>query len=221
MTLETVLANLEQAQLVRQIRSVDTMLPVEFGAIYQFKHSLTQEAAYRSLSRRLRQQTHRRVAECYEQFFADKLDEYAAVLAQHYAEAGDTAKAFEYSRRAGDTALRIFATAEAIAHYERALALVDTAQRLTDEVIHLYSSRGRALELAARFRDALVNYQEMESAAHDRSDVRLELAAIMAQARLYSTVNPFFNPDLAQARADRALGLATELGDRRAQAEAY
>jgi tetratricopeptide (TPR) repeat protein len=221
MKLETSLIDLEQAQLVRRVGVSDAPLLTELGGAYQFRHTLTQEAAYRSLPRRLRQQVHRQVAACYEELFADRLDDHAATLAQHYAEAGDAGKAVDYSRRAGDAAMRLFATAEAISHYSRAISLIKTTSTTTEEIVHLYNRRGRCCELENRFGDALESYQEMERLAHERGDVRLNLAALMAQARLYSTVNPLFNPSLGRARAESALQLAKDLEDQRAQAETY
>ncbi|MCA9869919.1 MAG: hypothetical protein KC487_06015, partial [Anaerolineae bacterium] len=89
MTLGTTLTSLEQAQILRRLVLAGEE---DLGALYRFKHSLTQDAAYRSLPRRQRQQVHQRVAECYETLFAGRLDEHAAVLAYHYGEAGDQQK---------------------------------------------------------------------------------------------------------------------------------
>lgn len=115
------LAELEDAQLVR---------PVSNGEpIYLFKHGLTQEAAYESLLLKKRHEIHRLVAEAYEQLYPDRLDENAALLSRHYAEAGDDAKTFLYALRAGDAAAHVFAYSEAGAHY--ALAL-DALSRLPD-----------------------------------------------------------------------------------------
>jgi tetratricopeptide (TPR) repeat protein len=125
MNLDVSLAQLESAQLVRR-------LPEEELA-YWFKHALTQEAAYESLLLKTRREIHRRVAEFIEQVYVDRLDDYAAVIAQHYSEAGNDAKTLEYAARAGDDAARRFANAEARTHYELALQALT---RLTDDVPH-------------------------------------------------------------------------------------
>ena len=94
--LDALLAELEEAQLLRRL--------AELELAYIFKHALTQETAYHSLLRKRRREIHRLVAESYEKLFPDRLDDYAALLAQHYAEAGDEARTLEYSRVAGDQA---------------------------------------------------------------------------------------------------------------------
>ncbi len=124
------LVQLESAELVYR-------LPEEELA-YFFKHALTQESAYASLLLKRRREIHRRVADAYEQLYPDRLDENAALLAQHYAQAGDNAKTFVYAVRAGDAAARIFAYPEADAHYAQALValrrLPDTAEHQRQDV---------------------------------------------------------------------------------------
>ena len=123
--LDAQLAQLESAQLVHA--------ETEGERTYAFKHPLTQEAAYESLLLKQRREIHRRVGETYEHLHPDRLDEFAAMLARHYAEAGDDAKTLEYSIRAGDVASRVHANDEAVAHYARALS---TAARGVEVVAH-------------------------------------------------------------------------------------
>src|SRR5512135_2453460 len=97
-TLTTQLEQLENVQLVRR-------LPEEELA-YLFKHALTQESAYESILLKRRREIHRRIAGAYEQLYPERLDEFAALLAQHFAEAGDDGKTLEYATRAGNQAAR-------------------------------------------------------------------------------------------------------------------
>jgi hypothetical protein len=120
-TLTTRLEQLENAQLVRR-------LPEEELA-YLFKHALTQESAYESLLLKKRREIHRLVAEAYEASYAERLDEFAALLTQHFAEAGDDEKTVEYATRAGNQAGALYAYTEARGFY--ALAL-DALKRLPD-----------------------------------------------------------------------------------------
>lgn len=110
---ESQLARLESAELLRRLDDSDLS--------YWFKHVLTQDAAYNSLLHKTRREIHRAVAEAYEKLYPDHPDEFAALLAQHYAEAGDDAKTSQYAIRAGDVAARKSANTEARANYEMAL----------------------------------------------------------------------------------------------------
>ncbi len=205
------LAQIESAQLVRRLDDSDLA--------YLFKHALTQETAYESLLLKTRREIHRRVAQAYEKIYAERLTENAALLAQHYAEAGDDAKTLEYATRAGDAAARVYATAEAIAQYTLALQVARRWRIDAARVIHLYIGRGRALELSSRFYDALQNYHEMAEVARERHDRSIELESLMARATLRSIPTSSHDPAQAQILSDQALALARELGDRRAEAK--
>jgi predicted ATPase len=175
MGLRPTLEQLETAQLVR--RADDAELT------YQFKHALTQDAAYQSLLVKQRRETHRRVAQAYEALYGNRcLDDYAAILAQHYAEAGDDAQTYVYAAHAGDLAAQKYAHHEAIAFYAQAL---DAAQRIdatTAQWIHLYTARGRAYELAGDYARAVENYLEMQTFAQTRGERALELESLILQS---------------------------------------
>lgn len=94
------------------------------GTEFIFKHALVQDAAYELLLRYDRRRLHRLVAQVLEDLHANELDEYASLLARHYAEAGDEAKTYEYAIRAGDVAARLHAYPEARAQYSRAFSLL-------------------------------------------------------------------------------------------------
>lgn len=94
---------------------------------YIFKHALTQQAAYDLLLVKRRREIHRRTADVLEAFHPDRDDEVAALLAHHYLRAEAWEPAVEYSRRAGERAVRLYALQEAYGHY---LHAVDGAMRL-------------------------------------------------------------------------------------------
>lgn len=89
---------------------------------YIFKHALVQEAAYGSILAENRRAIHRRVAQAIESQFADRLDEFASLLAHHYTCAEDWDKAQAYLFKAGDQAGRMAADAEALQHLRHAEA---------------------------------------------------------------------------------------------------
>ncbi len=213
-SIEKQLTQLETAQLVRRTHDPDPA--------YIFKHALTQETAYATLLKQTRRRIYRHVAEAIEQIYADQLDEYAPVLAQHHAEAGNEAKAVEFSMRAGDVAMRVNANIEALAHYTRALDLVRRDPDASSQLLcDLLLRRGRVLELSSQFKAALDYYEEMQALARTRGDRGLELAALAAQCQIRCTPNPEFNPDLGEDLANRTAHLARELGDRAVEAKVF
>ncbi len=213
MNLQTQLAQLETAQLVRR--------DSEEGSVFSFRHTLTQEAAYDSLLMKQRRELHRCVAETYEALYPDQLDEFAVLLALHYAAAGDAAKTLTYSIRAGDVAMRVYANDEAVDHYTRALKAGDGSTVMTEQLKHIFVQRGRAFELAGDYARALANYDEMQSRAGERGDRLLELEALMLRATAFAVGGRVRNWQEAQRLSETALALARELGDRAAEARIY
>lgn len=215
-SLPTLLTQLEETNLLQRLEEMDTA--------YQFQHSLTRDSAYGSLLRKQRRDLHRRVAECYEQLYPNRLEEFAAQLAYHFDEAGEP-RAWRYYRLAGDAAFRLYANTEAIAYYESALrtaALVSEAADIAEaDLLHLHQRRGRAMELLGRFDDALTNYESLENHGREHDQPSLVLAGLVEQCQLRSTPNPLFDGDKAGALAAEALTLAQSLNDQAAEARIY
>lgn len=93
---------------------------------FSFKHALTQEVAYNSLLLERRRTLHEQVAQGVEAVFRDRLEDHYSELAHHYSHSGNTEKAIEYLRQAGQQAVQRSAYTEAIAQFTTALSLLET-----------------------------------------------------------------------------------------------
>jgi class 3 adenylate cyclase/predicted ATPase len=94
-------------------------------ARYFFKHALVQDAAYQSLLRRTRQLYHERVAKLLATRSAESVDTEPELLAYHYAGAGLAKEAIEYWLKAAKRAAKRSAYAEALAHLNEGIELLD------------------------------------------------------------------------------------------------
>jgi class 3 adenylate cyclase/predicted ATPase len=103
-------------------------------AQYTFKHALTQEVAYNSLTNERRLTLHEHVAEAIEATFDGRLEEHLSELAHHYSHSRNTRKAIEYSRLAGERSVQLSANAEAIRHLRMALKLIETLPDSSERV---------------------------------------------------------------------------------------
>jgi class 3 adenylate cyclase/predicted ATPase len=115
-------SHLERLQREEMIRERARLPELE----YIFKHELTREAAYHGLLRKQRRLFHRQVAEALEQLFPEREEEQLGLLAYHWEAAGDAHKAVGYLLRAAQRDVRQFANMEAIAHFSRGLALLES-----------------------------------------------------------------------------------------------
>ena len=184
-----------------------------FLSLFRFSHALTQQYLYDELGAGERRMLHGEIAETLESISADHADRFALQLARHYDEAGNAEKAVPYWILAGDSAYLVYAQNEAIAAYSRALELGKQAVINPEQLHHLYTRRGRAMEMTGQFEQALKNYDEMLAMARDRKDRRLELDAQVAASTLYSTPTAVMDTEKGQALSEETLKLAQELGD--------
>ena len=95
-------------------------------ARYLFKHALVQDTAYESLLDKTRRHYHERIGDAIERMFPDIVHSKPDLVAHHYSEARQMAKAVPYWLRAGHRATERSAHAESIQHLTRGLALLDT-----------------------------------------------------------------------------------------------
>ena len=208
--LDRQLTELQRMDLIREL----TRVP-EPG--YIFNHTLIHEATYNTILLKQRRHMHLRVAETIETLRADNLMVVAPVLAHHFVEGDAPQRALPYLVLAGDAALALHATAEAVAFYEKAIAIALELDEPSPRVISLFRSRGRALELQSKFQEADVTYHDMERKARERGDRTMELEGLIAQGKLRANVTTLHDPVAARDLMQRALTLAHELDDRPAE----
>jgi class 3 adenylate cyclase/tetratricopeptide (TPR) repeat protein len=128
---------------------------------YVFRHALIRDAAYRSLLRSARRGFHGRIADVLVEGFPERVEHEPELVAQHLAEAGRSEEAIGFWQRAGERALRAWATEEAATHFERGLTLVASlpdSSKAREFELGLLLARGTALM-------ALRGYASPESAA--------------------------------------------------------
>ncbi len=188
---------------------------------YLFRHTLVQEAAYTSLLKSDRQSLHRWIGTLLEEAYPNRLQELSPRLAQHFHAAGEYGHAVKYYQQAGDTAMSRYALAEAVEHFNSILSLASENDLESLNFNHLYTQRGRALELSAQYAQALENYHQMEKLGKERDDPDLRLGALMAQATLYATPSSVHDAKKCHDLCDEALIIARQSGNLEAEARIF
>jgi DNA-binding SARP family transcriptional activator/predicted ATPase len=121
---------------------------------YRFRHVLFQRYLYTSLDEVERAYLHEAVGTALEMLYGEGAEEIVVQLAHHFQEAGIAEKAVGYLHRAGSQAVRLSANEEAIAHFNRALALLTTlpdAPERLDQELALQLALTAPLEAARGF----------------------------------------------------------------------
>jgi len=125
---------------------------------YRFRHALIQETAYRTLLAAQRTRLHRRAAAWLEERYAGRDAEVLGLLAYHWLQAEDEAKAADYLLRAGDKARLEYALDEAIEHYRALLPLLERRGERQEIALVLFKL-ALALHTSLRFAEANEAYQ--------------------------------------------------------------
>lgn len=131
-----------------------TLLEDDPGLIYLFKHIITQEVAYESLSFALRSMLHNQIGEFLEQEYSAELEQHLDLLAFHFDRTENYPKRREYLQRAAESAQHNYANAAAIDYYQRVLPLLTDPERV-DSLLRL----GQVLELTGKWTEAADEYQ--------------------------------------------------------------
>ena len=98
--------------------------------VYLFKHILTQEVTYETLSFATRGLLHDRIGQFIENTYPEGLDQYIDLLAFHFERSENVPKKREYLLRAAEAAQGNYANAAAISYYQRVLHLLPEEQRI-------------------------------------------------------------------------------------------
>lgn len=93
---------------------------------YRFKHALTRDAAYHTLSKQGRRQCHARIAQAILDLTPELGMHHPELLAYHYQQAQDYLPAIHYWYEAGINSAKLFANHEALQNFEQGLQLAQT-----------------------------------------------------------------------------------------------
>jgi tetratricopeptide (TPR) repeat protein len=102
-------------------------LIVERDGRYDFAHDQTRAVLYGRISQARRRHLHYRVAKALEASHPDELSPYLGHLANHFEAAGEAETARLYAFREAKRAVELYADEDALAWYDRALALSEIA----------------------------------------------------------------------------------------------
>jgi class 3 adenylate cyclase/tetratricopeptide (TPR) repeat protein len=205
-------------ELASQIQDlIDASLIEPAPEAYIFRHVLIQEAAYESILIKKRAELHRTIGETIEELHAERIEEFAPLLAYHFYRAQDV-RSLKYDILAGEKSARLYANAESATHFGRALEVAKRNGSDLDQIRFLFSELGRVLELGGRYEQALQNYDDWQEFGRERGDRSIEMTALMAKAPLYSIFTPLHNSELSEHLLVQALEISREIGDDAAQA---
>jgi tetratricopeptide (TPR) repeat protein len=181
--------------------------------VYTFKHALTYEVAYGGLLQERRRTLHTQIMNAIETLYADRVAEQVDQLAHHALRGEVWEKAFSYCRQAGAKAALRSAHRGAVAYWEQALVALQHLPATHDAL-------AQAIDVRFDLRNALWPLGEHKQIFEYLSQAEA-LAETLADQRRLGILSSFMtqhfrligDPARAIASGQRALAIATTLGD--------
>ena len=186
------------------------------GTTYEFSHDKLRVVAYEEMGPARRRVLHRRVAEALVAStpVAEREGPLAAAIARHFKLGGEGERAAAYHRLAGFWARDVFAHAQALAHFEQALALGEGSAEL-------YEAIGDARVLRGEYAQALASYERAAAMADQSQDIDRKLGDVYIRRGDYELAQLHLLDALRRASGDERIAdvlvdlslVARRLGD--------
>ena len=189
---------------------------------YVFKHALTQEVAYTSVLLERRRQMHQSIGAAIESVYSDSIDDHVSELAHHFSRGAHADKAVTYLTLAGKQVLARYAYAEAKAHLQEGLRLIEKLPQSPERDLRelalataLVSALWRVAEGAPATREAVLHAISLA----EKTDNLVELIKHLNLLRVTDLGSGDFPG--GTALAERMLELAQREGSALSLAYAY
>ncbi|MCI0601127.1 MAG: AAA family ATPase, partial [Beijerinckiaceae bacterium] len=152
---------------------------------YAFSHALYQEVFYHRLAPGQRVHLHRRLGTRLEAAYGPRAPEVAAVLALHFEEGREFAKAVRYLGQAAENSAKRFGNREATVYLSRALELVHRLPAEDQLAVRLkfLQQRGRVRRSVGDLKGALEDLSTVVSCAADANQLLTEVKALLDLSR--------------------------------------
>ncbi len=149
---------------------------------YIFRHGLIRDVAYATIPKGQRLTKHRVVADWLAEVTADRVDEFADLLAYHYEQAQAWQEAFRYTLRLADRNYALDTYRLALTHYNRAAQFGVQASLSSEDRVHLLAQRGWTFARLTDYPPALADLAEAQRLAREVGAGAWEVAALLGIA---------------------------------------
>jgi pimeloyl-ACP methyl ester carboxylesterase/DNA-binding SARP family transcriptional activator len=181
--LEEVLARLTRSDFLFELQSFPSIE-------YSFKHAMTQQVAYDSLTSGGRRMLHRQTLRALERLHPDSLHDLAEKLADHAFRAEEWGAAATYLVQAADKAVDLSAYTKAARWLEQAVHAVDSLPESPERDARAVDVRTRmrpVYDAIGSFSNAATRLQEAKALARKLDDVERLWEVLIHQSYLYSS----------------------------------
>ncbi|MEZ5347376.1 MAG: protein kinase [Pyrinomonadaceae bacterium] len=149
---------------------------------YVFKHALFREVTYETISIRQREKLHQKIGDWLAAKSVEIKSENSSVIAEHYENAKNYAKAAYWFGNAGAYAFKTHSPKAAVSFFTRALKLIDLDSergRNAETELEWKHKLGTSYHILANFDAAIRTYEELLDAAQGIGDIAAQARALI------------------------------------------
>jgi tetratricopeptide (TPR) repeat protein len=176
---------------------------------YLFKHAITQEVAYETLTFATRRMLHERIAKYIAGAYRDDLRAWYGILAYHYRQAEQPEQESFYVRRAAKEAAHQYASNQAAAFYSRAIALLAEHPLSPQDAFDLHAGRFEQHRILGKHDRLPEDAESLAALAEELGPTQKVQAWIKCGIAAYN----LNQPEEAARRYEKAAELAREHDD--------
>ncbi|MBN2378647.1 tetratricopeptide repeat protein [candidate division WOR-3 bacterium] len=201
--------------------SAGLIYSLEAGEVeYVFRQTLVRDVCYDSVLRGEREKFHKNVARAIEDLYAESLERYYSILADHWFEAQEWTNAFNYRLRSAGENQRLFRNETALEDYGKAIDIWTTQfkEGHSEEMFAAYFGRGRVYEYQGQFTEAAKDYGAARKISIQKGFAEKEVDALNKMAYVSRFLSDF---EHVFEYSQEALNQAEALGYTRGKAIAH
>lgn len=179
--------------------------------IYKFNHLQTRTTIYENMGKSRKRVSHRQVSKVIEDIYSDEIEDHYYELSRHFYEGKLYDKAYEYSKKAGEKALKSLDIPTALDHFEKALKSLEKAKSIEDmkeKKVYLLKMLGEYNEYASKLDRSLDYWKSLKDLSESMEDKKLKTEALYQIGHIYKEKEEYEN---ARDNYNKSLNISKEL----------
>ncbi len=179
--------------------------------LYKFNHLQTRTTIYENMGKSRKRVSHRQVSKVIEDMYSDEIEDHYYELSRHFYEGKLYDKAYEYSKKAGEKALKSLDIPTALDHFEKALKSLEKARDIDDKKekkVYLLKMLGEYNEYASKLDQSLSYWESLKELSESEEDRKLKTEALYQIGHIYKEKEDY---EKARDNYNRSLEISKEL----------
>ncbi len=179
--------------------------------LYKFNHLQTRTTIYENMGKSRKRVSHRQVSKVIEDMYSDEIEDHYYELSRHFYEGKLYDKAYEYSKKAGEKALKSLDIPTALDHFEKALKSLENARDIDDKKekkVYLLKMLGEYNEYASKLDQSLSYWESLKELSESEEDRKLKTEALYQIGHIYKEKEDY---EKARDNYNRSLEISKEL----------